>query len=1550
MDTVKSSNETSIYIIDDNYRIVHFNSALRDKFPELQCGDICYEKLCQEAKPCARCPFEREDDEAVVFYNKVAQKWLEVGTGRIDWPGMGTCNMVLVREIHEGNKNLFYSLTNISVYDELFELDFTRDSYRLLYHAEDKYVIPGVEGNLGRMLEEMAGAMIHPEDRDSFREFWNRERIRGCLDHGRDEKALKGQFRRLRLEGGYTWVSQVVVPLKRGSGDDDTVMCFIQDISEQKSHEDEIKKALETKDAEFDPMTGLFRRTVFLKRAQEFLSGKTGTYCLAAVDIEHFKLFNEWYGQEEGDRLLSRIGCHLKEIEAAYKGIAGYMGGDDFVIIIPDHRAAIGELQDRIMTYVRQSGGTAGFLPAFGIYGIEDMSMSISTMYDRACIALASVKGSYARRMCRYDSRMMREMEENHKLLSEVQKGLDHGEFVFYAQPKCCLDTGRIVGLEALVRWNHPVRGLIPPGVFLPLLENNGLITKLDLFIWEEVCRKLRRWIDRGHRPVPISVNVSRMDIYAVDVTAVFKELTERYAIEPRLLEVEITESAYVEEYNVIPGVVESLREAGFTVLMDDFGSGYSSLNMLKDVNVDVLKIDMKFLEMDGKSVGKGMEILEAVTRLANIMGLRIIAEGIETKEQIDFLMNMGCTYGQGYYFFHPMPIEVFEPLLSDEDNIDFRGIRAKQIERVRLKDMLEEDIASDAMMNNILGAVAFYEVYDGQLELLRVNEQYCALTGTSAVELEEQRKFILKDTREEDREHAFGIFTQAYENPLKGAEGDLRRRKGDGTYMWMHLRVFFLREQDGRRLFYGAVSDISEQRHRERMLEASQRALSAVVHISGKDGSFMQLAEENRRVAASIFAQMTPGGMIGGYCEEGFPLYFANHEMVRLLGYDTFEELADAIGYQVINTIHPDDRMRVGQDIGPEYYAGLEYTTIYRMQKKDGSWFWTLDKGRVIEAEDGRLAIVSACTDISETMEAQRLLMESNSNLKQRNEELNFLNNDMPGGYHRCAKNRDFDFTYISNRFLEIFGYTRNQIKELFDDKFMNMVHPDDRDRVMRGADILTGSEGTYNMEYRMKAARGYIWVIDQTRHMLYGDKEFFQGVVLEVTELVTLRERLRLLLAHVPEDFVLVSCHDGRFEHEIIADGLARTMGYSREGYLELLEAGGYLKERKGDGYGELLREIREMSGKGGSFVHISPFVCRDGRRMWVRTEAMSVEHTRNETIYLFNYKDVTGIQEKKLELDLLGRKQESILRLADINSWEWNLRQDTLVLTNVTNSNFIKYFCGRGVEVGKVFPNLSHGLKNLSCIPQEYRQAFHEYNKRLRMNQDGGTLILEFPVIAKDNSRVWFRTAAQTLVDENKIPAVVVGYTTDITETRLQSQMLTRMASTDPLTGLLNRQSAIPAIQAYLTKGTQAPGALIMFDLDNFKLANDVFGHDFGDAMIVQNARKLKSYFRSDDIVCRIGGDEFIVLCKNISEKDVEAKLNRIVDEMSTTRHGGGRDIVFSISAGYVMVPEQGTDFDGLYHKADVALFAAKMYSKCTFRKYDASMKTIRIELAK
>lgn len=1111
MSTIGNSKDTSIYIVNRNYRLIHFNEALKKRFPNLCCGDVCYEMLCRENSPCLECPLRRNSGDSAIFFNKVLQQWAEVSAGEIQWPGEGPCSVVMVREINEGNKNLFYNLTRVSAYDELFELNLARDYYKILYHQEEKYVIPAAEGGLQDMVLDVSEHMIHPDDKERFLQFWKIRDLVESLDRG-NGGLRRGEFRKKKTDGAWCWVLQTVVPLLQSGEDERIVMCFIQDIDEQKQEEETLRRERENRENDLDPLTGLYRRSVYFRLADELLgrNGGRDSFCLMAVDIEHFKLFNDWYGREAGDELLAAIGGLLRQAQETEGGLAGYMGGDDFVILLPDRPETLRNIQDQIMSYVKENEGTVGFMPAFGIYGIDGEVISVSAMYDRASIALASVKGNYTRRVCRYDSRMKQKMEEDHKLLSEVQRALEKGELTFYAQPKCNMRTGRIVGLESLVRWNHPERGLIMPGDFIPLLENNGLITKLDLYIWEEVCRKVKQWIDRGHRAIPISVNVSRMDIYALNVTQVFSELIQRYDIDPGLVEIEITESAYVKEYKVITGVVEELRAAGFTVLMDDFGSGYSSLNMLKDVNVDILKIDMKFLDMNHESMDKGLGILEAITRMANIVGMRMIAEGVENQDQMELLLDMGCTYGQGYYFYRPMPIEMFEPLLADEANVDFRGIKARQIERIRLQELMNGDMVSDSIMNNILGAIAFYDVFSENLELLRVNEQYCSVTRTTGADLEEIRKTILDTVYEEDRERAVEIFDRARENPLTGAEGVLRRRRGDGGAMWMHLKVFFLREQDGHRLYYGAISDVSEQKRREQQLEASQRALSAVVHISEKDESFMKLTEENRRAAASIFAQMTPGGMIGGYCEEGFPLYFANYEMVKLLGYDSVEELSEAIDSKVVNTIHPEDRQRVAEDIGSVYYPGLEYATTYRMSRKDGKWFWTLDKGRVIEAEDGRLAIVSACTDISESMEAQRLLRERNQALIKENEELNFLNNDMPGGYHRCARTRDFDFTYISSRFLEIFGYTRKEIRELFDDKFVNMIHPEDRQVVWEGVEYLVDRGNCHSMVYRMLSSRGYIWIMDQTSHLTYEGREYLQGVVIDITEIVKALERV--------------------------------------------------------------------------------------------------------------------------------------------------------------------------------------------------------------------------------------------------------------------------------------------------------------------------------------------------------------------------------------------------------------------------------------------------------
>lgn len=565
---------------------------------------------------------------------------------------------------------------------------------------------------------------------------------------------------------------------------------------------------------EKNKLTGLFARNPFFTQTETFLrvnETAAGKYCLVAIDIEHFKLFNEWYGQVAGDKLLREIGAHLNKMRQEFGGIAGYMGGDDFVIVLPNDEKVLENLKCRITGFVRAYGGHTGFLPAFGFYIIDDISLSVSQMYDRAILAQETVKGNYAVRCAYYSSDMKTRLENNHVLLTEVQAGLERDEFIYYLQPKRNLNTGKIVGLESLVRWKHPEKGIVAPGYFIPVMESNGLITELDMKVWEQVCQTLQDWIKSGHKVIPISVNVSSVDIYAIDVVEHFKNLVRKYGLPPEYVELEITESAYVEEYKVITGVAEALRNAGFTVLMDDFGSGYSSLNMLKDVNVDVLKIDMKFLKMDENTMDKGMGILEAVTRMANIMGLRMIAEGVETEDQINYLLNMGCIYGQGYFFYKPLPVEEIKILLNDENNVDYRGIQARKIEHVRFKDLFQSELASDSILNNILGPIAIYDVYCDNVELLQVNDKYCLLVGQDPVDLAENVQ-VMEAIHPEDRKKMQNIFQRSFQRLAEGAEGTVRRRREDGQYIWINIKAFFLREQDGHKMFYGAVRDVSEE------------------------------------------------------------------------------------------------------------------------------------------------------------------------------------------------------------------------------------------------------------------------------------------------------------------------------------------------------------------------------------------------------------------------------------------------------------------------------------------------------------------------------------------------------------------------------------------------------------------------------------------------------------------------------------------------------------------------------------------------------------------
>lgn len=528
------------------------------------------------------------------------------------------------------------------------------------------------------------------------------------------------------------------------------------------------------------PLTGLYFGKTFFEKAQECINATpSGTCSMMAIDIEHFRLYNKIHGREMGDGLLVMVADMLKRFQEKQGGVVGYLGGDNFGVLAVCEKPVLKQLRTDIKAAIKEHCDTVGYLPAFGVYQVIDKTLPAATMYDHATVALSYVFGNYASRMREYTPDMDEKIEEELRILADIQTGIENDEFTFYVQPQCDITKGKIVGGESLVRWVHREKGLIPPGIFIPVLEKNGFIADLDRIIWEKVCEWQRACLNKGFEPVPLSINVSRIDIFSMDVPEYLFELLEKYDLSPELLKVEITESSYAESGEKIVQTAKTLRERGIIVMMDDFGSGYSSLNMLKSVPVDVLKMDMRFLE-------------------------------ISEQEQEKHLLKMGCRYTQGYYYYKPMPIDAFENLISDPRNVDHEGFWCRQTESVHIKEFLDTNLFNDVMANNILGPAAFYDLYENNIEITRVNEQYFQLAGISTQEDEDYRKRFWNHVRDDDRQLLVSIFERAYDNTSDGASGFIHYLWADATVLWVYIRVFFLREKEGHKLFYGSLTDMT--------------------------------------------------------------------------------------------------------------------------------------------------------------------------------------------------------------------------------------------------------------------------------------------------------------------------------------------------------------------------------------------------------------------------------------------------------------------------------------------------------------------------------------------------------------------------------------------------------------------------------------------------------------------------------------------------------------------------------------------------------------------
>ncbi len=692
----------------------------------------------------------------------------------------------------------------VQPFDELTEVNMEDESFRVLKHVEGKYAIPAIECGFRDMFHYCALYMVHPDDLDKYLSECDPDVL--CERLGKEENGgvLRCRFRYRLLDGSWRWVEQVAVGGASCGAPDKRMYLFLYDLQDQTG--DEREETSRNGHATHNALTGLLSEEAFFERAGGFLGGHTEGWCVLAVDIEHFKMFNEWYGRAQGDLLLAQIGAKLAQLEKDAGGIAGYFEQDDFAVILPNDEKRISKLYDELHDLVRQRGTSVGFMPAFGVVEPDGVCNAYE-LYDRAALAARRAKEDYHARIRRFDPSMYLQTDREYRILADFQKALRDRELFIQMQPQCLIGTGKIVGAESLVRWRKADGTMVPPGSFVPVLEHYGFVTDMDQYVWEEVGRWLRTWIDGGHTPLPISVNVSQIDIYTIDVAQFFAELIEKYRLPTDLIKIEITESAYVDN-TAVADTVRRLREAGFVVLMDDFGSGYSSLNVLRSLSIDIIKLDAQFLRMSGDDK-KGLHIMESIVNLAKTMGVPIIVEGVETQEESDFLSELGCRYVQGYFYYRPMPVEDFERLIADPEHIETGGFRFREQEQFHTREFLDQNVFSDTTLNNILGPVAFYVWHGDDIDVTRFNQQF--YHEIKVPNFRRHMNAIQRMMPAEDLPRMRKLLQQAIDNPERGAQGELRFNRSDGTISQYRARFYFLKEDDGGKMFYGSIHDLTD-------------------------------------------------------------------------------------------------------------------------------------------------------------------------------------------------------------------------------------------------------------------------------------------------------------------------------------------------------------------------------------------------------------------------------------------------------------------------------------------------------------------------------------------------------------------------------------------------------------------------------------------------------------------------------------------------------------------------------------------------------------------
>jgi len=1233
-------------------------------------------------------------------------------------------------------------------------------------------------------------------------------------------------------------------------------------------------------------------------------------WCMLSIDIENLKIFNECYGRNKGNELIVGVANCLQNFSDVKYSVAGYFGEDDFALLMPYDERKIELLDMELKVSVKRHSSNVSFLPAIGVYKIMNPDEPLFTMYDRAVLARSAVKGNYTVRIKEFDKNMLDSLTSNYLLFSDVQRAFQSREFTFFLQPKCNMRTGKIRGAEVLVRWVKKSGEIVSPGVFIPFFEKSGFISELDPYIWEEVCKFQRSLLDRGKKPVPISVNVSRVDIYTMDVPAYFDSLIQAYALDPKLIELEITESAYTEDDGYVKGAATDLRKRGFRVLMDDFGSGYSSLNMLKNIEVDILKIDMRFLKLDQSNASKGIGILEAIYNMAQLIDTDVVIEGVETADQNQSLLKMGFRYAQGYYFYRPMPASDFEAVIANEGNLDHEEFQNQKIEELRLKDLLSADIFSENMLNNMLGAMAFYEVRGHEVTLRRYNEQWAVLTGT-LVTPGEKIDFNETVMYPEDRRALAKMFQKASEEQSLGAECDVRRRRADGSVQWLHLCTFLLKARGDCTLYYSSLRDVTDIYQKNELLVQKNEEL----HFMNND---------------------MPGGYYRHMDNDGYNFLHISQRFLDIVGYSE-NEIKSVFQGKFLNMIHPDDRAPVRQGLSALKEFGGTSSLPFRIRTKHG-YVAVVEQSRMINDHGSAFYQGIIFHDIDRLMPPGSGADNTPHAEQVKGLPTSYDPHTIPCGIYQAEADGARRFSYVSGSLLAILGYSKREFLKKFGSTEA-LIFKEDLPAVEEDARKQVGHSQNISYEHRVELADGGLkWFYSVGRLTVDGKGKRWINVCLVESDY--LREKYSTLdwtFFEKLHESVYV-CDMETYELEYMNQRCLEQYGYASLN--EVREKKCYEVLQKNAGpcafctnqhlkQGEFYEWQFTNPVSGRTYMLKDTMLERAGRRLRMEL-AVDVSTQEGQRRELQDYTNNESLIHEGLRVSLSQPTPEgSIAALLEYIGRHFKSQRAYIFEEEDGNLSNTYEWCAEGVtpqkdylqqvpfEVAALWYRSFHKNENVVITELEATRE-KDFLMYETLKPQGICSLVVCPIMEGKKITGFFGVdnPPAELLGHISVALEVIGhFIASLLQRRDLVRRLAHLSYYDQLTGLKNRHAMDEFLMSF--KAGESIG-VVYLDVMGLKKVNDIQGHQSGDELLKKASQHLRSCFAGNELF-RVGGDEFLVLCKGESELELEKKIARL-------RNGMQKNEAF-MAIGHVWAPRYESNLDELLKEADTQMYHDK-----------------------